>query len=109
MGDYIDRGHYSVETITYLLALKVKYPSNIILLRGNHESRACTKDYGFYDECLQKYGEIEAYNVIMDALDYLPISAVVSNKFLCMHGGLSPSITVIDDINKIHRFAEVPM
>lgn len=79
-----------------MLALKVKYPSNLTLLRGNHESRATTKDYGFYDEVLQKYGDIEAYNIIMDALDYLPIAAIVENKFLCMHGGLSPSITSVD-------------
>lgn len=96
LGDYIDRGHYSVETISYLFALKIKYPNNITLLRGNHESRSTTKDYGFYDECLQKYGDIEAYNTFMSTFDFLPIAAVVSNKFLCMHGGLSPSINTID-------------
>ena len=83
--------------------MKVKYPDNITLLRGNHESRSTTKDYGFYDECSQKYGDIEAYNVFMEVFDYLPLAAVVSNKFLCMHGGLSPHITSIDEINTLNR------
>jgi diadenosine tetraphosphatase ApaH/serine/threonine PP2A family protein phosphatase len=81
-----------------LLALKVKYPQNMFLLRGNHESKITTKDYGFYDECLYKYTDIESYNIFTEVFNYLPLSAVVENKFICMHGGISDRINLISDI-----------
>lgn len=90
------------------MALKVKYPTTFFLLRGNHESRTTTKDYGFYDECLHKYSDVQAYNALMEVFDYLPIAAVVENKFLCMHGGLPENISHVEDITKINRFQEIP-
>jgi len=108
MGDYVDRGYYSVETVTLLVALKVRYPDRITILRGNHESRQITQVYGFYDECLRKYGNTSVWTIFTSLFDYLPLTAVIEDQLLCMHGGLSPSIDTIDHVKALDRFQEVP-
>jgi len=108
MGDFVDRGFYSVETFLLLLALKVRYPDRIYLIRGNHESRQITQVYGFYDECLRKYGSANVWRYCTDIFDYLSLSALIDNRVFCVHGGLSPSITTLDQIRTIDRKQEVP-
>jgi serine/threonine-protein phosphatase 2A catalytic subunit len=108
MGDYVDRGYHSVETVTLLISLKVRYPTRIYLTRGNHESRQVTQVYGFYDECLKKYGNSIIWKHFTDLFDYLPLAAIVAGKIFCLHGGLSPDIAGIDDIKTLNRKQEVP-
>ena len=109
MGDYVDRGTFSVESVSLLLALKLKYPNRIFLLRGNHESRQTSQMYGFYDECFKKYGNSpNIYNTFMDLFDFLPLCALIENKILCLHGGLSPNIQTIEEINQLDRMQELP-
>jgi serine/threonine-protein phosphatase 4 catalytic subunit len=108
LGDYVDRGFYSVETFLLLLALKVRYPDRITLIRGNHESRQITQVYGFYDECLRKYGTVNVWRQCTEVFDYLSLSAIVSDRVFCVHGGLSPSIKTLDNIRIIDRKQEVP-
>mmetsp|Transcript_35362 Transcript_35362/g.69359 ORF Transcript_35362/g.69359 Transcript_35362/m.69359 type:complete len:306 (+) Transcript_35362:27-944(+) len=108
LGDFVDRGFYSVETFLLLLALKVRYPDRITLIRGNHESRQITQVYGFYDECLRKYGSVNVWRYCTEIFDYLSLSALIENKILCVHGGLSPSINTLDQIRVIDRKQEVP-
>ena len=107
LGDYVDRGKNSVETMSLLLAYKIKYPHNFFLLRGNHESELINHVYGFYDECRRRYN-IKTYKLFSDCFNWLPISAIVDDKILCMHGGISPDLTSIDKIRKIVRPTEVP-
>jgi len=108
LGDFVDRGFYSVETFLLLLALKVRYPDRITLIRGNHESRQITQVYGFYDECLRKYGSVMVWRYCTEVFDYLSLSAVIDGKIFCVHGGLSPSINTLDQIRQIDRKMEVP-
>jgi serine/threonine-protein phosphatase 4 catalytic subunit len=108
MGDFVDRGFNSVETFLLLLALKVRYPDRITLIRGNHETRQITQVYGFYDECMRKYGSINVWRYCTEIFDYLPISAIIDEKIFCIHGGLSPTIDTIDEIRNIDRKQEVP-
>lgn len=108
MGDFVDRGFYSVETFLLLLALKVRYPDRITLIRGNHESRQITQVYGFYDECLRKYGSVNVWRYCTEIFDYLSLSALIEEKVFCVHGGLSPSINTLDQIRLIDRKQEVP-
>lgn len=104
----MDRGFYSVETFLLLLALKVRYPDRISLIRGNHESRQITQVYGFYDECMRKYGSANVWRYCTEIFDYLSLAALVDEKVFCVHGGLSPDIAQMDEIRAIDRKQEVP-
>jgi serine/threonine-protein phosphatase 6 catalytic subunit len=108
IGDFVDRGYNSVETLEYLLCLKLKYPGNVTLLRGNHESRQITLVYGFFDEIVRKYGNANPWKYCTDVFDYLGLAAVIEGKILCIHGGLSPDIKTLDHIRTIERKIEIP-
>ena len=103
LGDYVDRGLYSLETFLLLCCYKILYPNQIYLLRGNHESKDINLTYGFYNEILHFYGHTVLWNFINDIFNILPISALIENKIFSIHGGLSPKIVLIDQITLINR------
>jgi serine/threonine-protein phosphatase PP1 catalytic subunit len=107
LGDYVDRGKQSLETICLLLAYKIQYPENFFILRGNHESAGINRIYGFYDECKRRY-TIKLWKVFSDMFNCLPIAALVDEKILCMHGGLSPELSSFQQIADIQRPSDVP-
>lgn len=108
MGDFVDRGFYSVETLMWLLMLNMRYKDRITLIRGNHESRQITQVYGFYDECLRKFNSLSVWRACMNVFDHLTLAAIVENDIFCVHGGLSPSGSTIDLIRSLNRHLELP-
>ncbi|KAH0795798.1 Ser/Thr protein phosphatase [Histomonas meleagridis] len=102
LGDYVDRGKYSVEVVVLLFALKIKFPDNIFLLRGNHETEQVSKSYGFFDECKAKYNE-EVYAAFLDCFSWMPIAAIINQTIFCIHGGISSSLESIEQIKAIKR------
>lgn len=107
LGDYVDRGKQSLETICLLLAYKIKYPENFFVLRGNHECASINRIYGFYDECKRRFG-IKLWKTFTDCFNCLPCAAVIDEKIFCMHGGLSPELTSLDQVKRIVRPTDVP-
>merc|ERR1719393_201424 len=107
LGDYVDRGKQSLETICLLLGYKVKFPENFFLLRGNHECASINRIYGFYDECKRRYS-IRLWKTFTDCFNCLPVSAVIDDRILCMHGGLSPELSNLEQIKRVVRPTDVP-
>eukprot|EP00933_Yihiella_yeosuensis_P016955 TRINITY_DN1431_c0_g1_i1.p1 TRINITY_DN1431_c0_g1~~TRINITY_DN1431_c0_g1_i1.p1 ORF type:complete len:305 (+),score=77.02 TRINITY_DN1431_c0_g1_i1:76-990(+) len=107
LGDYVDRGKQSLEVIILLFTYKCKFPENFFLLRGNHECASITRIYGFYDECKRRYN-IKLWKLFCDVFNCMPVCALVDEKIMCMHGGLSPEITNFDQVRKLVRPTDVP-
>jgi len=107
LGDYVDRGKQSLETICLMLSFKIKYPENFFLLRGNHECSSINRLYGFYDECKRRYN-FKIWKLFGDCFNCLPVAALIDDKIICMHGGLSPDLTNLEQITRIMRPTEVP-
>ncbi|RCH98650.1 protein phosphatase Z, partial [Rhizopus stolonifer] len=107
LGDYVDRGMYSLETMLLLLCFKLKYPENFFLLRGNHESADVTRVYGFYDECKRRMN-VKIWKHFVNVFNAMPIAAVVGGRIFCVHGGLSPQMKSMNQISTIQRPLEIP-
>ena len=107
LGDYVDRGKQSLETICLLMCYKIKYPEKVTLLRGNHESSVTNRIYGFYDECKRRYN-VRIWRSFTELFNWLPVAAIIDEKILCMHGGLSPELKNLQNIQEISRPTDIP-
>lgn len=108
LGDYVDRGFYSIETLVLLLVYKVKFPDHVFMLRGNHECRSVSSSYGFLDEVMNRFGHAGVFHLSNDLFDSLPIGAVIDDRIFCIHGGLSPSVAAIEQLAVEDRRVELP-
>ena len=107
LGDYVDRGKQSIETIFLLMAYKIKYPENFFFIRGNHEAELVNRMYGFYDECRRRYN-IKLWKEFTIMFNWLPVSALIEDKIFCVHGGLSKDLVSIEQLYDIKRPTDVP-
>lgn len=107
LGDYVDRGKQSLETICLLLSYKIKFSENFFILRGNHECASINRIYGFYDECKRRYS-IKLWKTFTDCFNCLPVAALIDEKIFCMHGGLSPELKSFEQIRRFLRPTDVP-
>ena len=105
LGDYVDRGAFGPEVIALLFAMKIRFPNQVHLLRGNHETRECTEDYNFREQMIVKYDE-ETYEAVIDAFYQLPLAAIVNGEYLCLHGGVSSRLNRIEQIDELERRQE---
>ena len=101
LGDYVDRGDFSIEVITLLLLLKINFPEEITLLRGNHEFRKINETYGFLKSVKKVYGNVQLWEEFNICFDYLPFAAVIDNYYFCVHGGISSDLNSLSQINNI--------
>jgi diadenosine tetraphosphatase ApaH/serine/threonine PP2A family protein phosphatase len=108
LGDYVDRGDRSVETVILLLAYKIKYPADMFLIRGNHESTYSPLTFGFYAEIMNRFRDFNVWKCFMEVFKALPLAAVVDSNMFCVHGGLCPSFRSISQLHFVDRFIEQP-
>ncbi|CAJ0586686.1 unnamed protein product, partial [Mesorhabditis spiculigera] len=108
LGDYVDRGSHSLENIALLFCFKVKYPENFFLLRGNHECSAINKVYGFYAEIQKRCSSLRLWYIFQDVFNCMPLVGLIGGRILCMHGGLSPRLTSLDQLRKLERPIDPP-
>ena len=107
MGDYVDRGKQSIECICLLLAYKIKYDENFFILRGNHECGSINRIYGFFDECKRRYN-VKLWKLFVDLFNCLPIAASIDDKIFIVHGGSSPELKTVDQLQKVMRPTDIP-
>ncbi|CCD23612.1 protein serine/threonine phosphatase NDAI_0B05790 [Naumovozyma dairenensis CBS 421] len=107
-GDFVDRGSWSCEVALLFYSLKILFPKNIFLNRGNHETDNMNKMYGFEDECKYKYSP-RIFEMFSRSFESLPLATLINDNYLVMHGGLpSDTSLTVDDIRKINRFTQPP-
>jgi diadenosine tetraphosphatase ApaH/serine/threonine PP2A family protein phosphatase len=108
LGDYVDRGPYSLNAFLYLACMKLRDPDLVFLLRGNHEARGTNYRYGFFAVLHAGYGSASLWRYLQAAFDLLPLAALIDRDVFCVHGGISPSIALVERIALLDRRKEVP-
>lgn len=103
LGDIVDRGEFSIETTTFIFALRVLYPQNVFILRGNHEFTQLCSHCGFMEEIVKVYGSEKLFTSFIDAFNCLPLLSIIDQYIICVHGGIGPNWNSISQISSYKR------
>ena len=103
LGDLVDRGEFSIETVTLIFILKALYPKNVFIIRGNHEFPAMFQFNGFSKQVEETYGNHTVTYAFSQAFTVMPLAAKVFNKIFCVHGGIGEGFTTTDDLYRLQR------
>jgi len=104
LGDFVDRGRHSLEVICLMLALKIKFPTRVWLLRGNHEDGDINQRDGFMAECQERLGQQWelAWETFNNCCNWMPLAADIEGGIFCCHGGIG-TITNVQQIHDLPR------
>jgi protein phosphatase len=104
LGDLVDRGEFSTETCALVWALKVKYRDKVFIIRGNHEFSFLCKQCGFHAEVTTIYGPgSRVFESFIESFSFMPLTAVINEQILCVHGGLGPSWFSLSQSRQVDR------
>jgi len=107
LGDYVDRGKYSIEVMCLLMCFKLKFVNTFHIIRGNHENYLTNTVFGFYHECQRRYN-IKLWKLFVNLFNLMPVAALIEGKIFCIHGGLSPELGYLNQISNIKRPTDIP-
>ena len=103
LGDFVDRGEFSTEVMILVLTLKVLYPDDVFIVRGNHEFEPIVDHAGFYRELYNMYNDDSMKNLFMETFSYMPLAANAQGFALCVHGGIGPSWFFLEQLKELKR------
>ena len=103
LGDLVDRGEFSIECVTMVFLLKILYPEQVFLIRGNHEFYYQCSQGGFVEQLQSFYNDPSIIEGFISVFNYLPLGALIANTFICVHGGIGPMVTYLESIDSIQR------
>ena len=103
LGDIVDRGEFSLETVLIIFLMKILWPWNVYVIRGNHEFDTLCSAGGFRAQVLDVYSDLSVYKAFTQAFSFIPLAAMIDKNILCVHGGISPDWHAISQIEGIQR------
>lgn len=103
LGDLVDRGEFSTEAVTLVFVMKILWPKDVFIVRGNHEFQDQCERGGFFDELRGIYNDDIVNTYFLKAFAMMPLAAIIDNETLAVHGGIGPALPNLDVIRQVKR------